>query len=121
MNPAPMSEADAPKQASASASIPFALAGLIFAIYLLTASGHLYLGDAWASLRTAESMVTRGALDVPFDDTFGGKFAKDNKFYVQYGPGVMVHDLVPAVVGRVLSHSVHSDGARKLAFGLPAS
>jgi hypothetical protein len=102
-------------------SIPCALASLLLALYLLTASGHLYLGDAWGSLHTAESLLTRGQLDIAFDGTSGGKFGPDGKFYAQYGVGVMLHDLGPAAAGRLLSKDMPAGPARNLMMGLPAS
>jgi hypothetical protein len=101
------------------------LFALAVATYLMTASGHLYLGDAWSVLRTAEAIVTRGALDIPFDEQHGGAFGPDGLFYCKYGPALVVHMLAPAAAGTLLERALCGPAAtadeRSLAMGLPAS
>jgi len=106
---------------SASRRVARPLFLLLLALYLLTASGHLYLADAWSSLRTAESLITRGQLDIPFDPMFGGKFGPDGRFYSKYGPGTVAHMVLPAFLGRRLDQAVRSKDAKTVAMGLPAS
>lgn len=93
----------------------------LLALYVLTSSGHLYLGDAWSMVRTAQSVVTRGELAIAFDDSFGGKFGPDGRFYSKYPPGVLAHMLVPAAIGDRLERLATTPDARKVLMGLPAS
>ena len=53
-------------------SIPRAFFAVVLAVYLLTGSGRMYLGDAWSVVRTAESVLARGELAIEFDPGFGG-------------------------------------------------
>jgi hypothetical protein len=97
------------------------LFGFLLALYTLTASGHLYLGDAWSMVRTAEALVTRGELAIPFEDGFGGKHGADGKFYAKYPPGVLAHMLVPAAAGHALARASSDANVRKVLTGLPPS
>ena len=99
------------------------LFGFLLVAYLITASGHLYLGDAWAMVRTAESVVTRGTLAIDFDAGFGGKRGPDGRFYAKYGAGIVVHMLAPAAVGHALSLLIPAErvAERRILTGLPAS
>lgn len=105
------------------AAVTRPLFGFLLAAYLITAAGHLYLGDAWSMLRTAESIVTRGQLAIEPDPGFGGKRGPDGRFYAKYGAGVAAHMLVPAAVGHALSELVPPEKKleRALWMGLPAS
>lgn len=99
------------------------LCGFLLAAFLLTGSGHLYLGDAWSMVLTAEAVVTRGQLSIEHQPAFGGKFASDGRFFAKYGPAVAAHMLLPAALGHALEKLLPEGRVeeRRILMGLPAS
>lgn len=105
------------------AAVTRPLFGFLLAAFLVTAAGHLYLGDAWSMVTTAEAVVTRGTLAIEADPGFGGKRGPDGRFYAKYGVGVVVHMLAPAAAGHQLAKLAPPEKKqeRGLLMGLPAS
>jgi len=102
-------------------SIALALFFLYFGLYGLSASGHLYLGDAWSLLETSRAIVLHGTLSIDFDPGFGGTFDDQGRFYSQYGLGAAIGAIPAALAGELLAYLAANPTLDHLLRGLPLS
>jgi hypothetical protein len=73
--------------------------------YLFTAKGYVEVSDTAPSLQTAESIVTRGKLDVPqVPGTFPGA---DGRFYSKYGPGLALAFVPEVAAAHAIARIAH--------------
>ena len=78
--------------------------GLVFVVYLFSCKGYIEVSDTSFSIQTAEAIVTRGALDIPYSEgaTLRGL---DGCSYSKYGIGLPLYFLPWVAAGRVLSRA----------------
>jgi hypothetical protein len=69
--------------------------------YLLTAGGTLGTGDASATFALARSIVDRGRVDVPRDQSLDAWRGPDGRYYLPFGIGQALYDVPFLVAGRV--------------------
>jgi hypothetical protein len=82
--------------------------------YLFTAKGYLEVSDTAPSLQTAESIVTRGKLDVPQEPgTFPGA---DGRFYSKYGLGLALAFVPEVAAAHAAARVAHQSEPELAAF-----
>ena len=71
-------------------------------IYVFTAKGYLTVSDTSFSVQTAEAIVQRGQLDIPY--TAGGTLTwRDGRSYSKYGIGLPLYYVPIVSVSKPLS------------------
>src|SRR5258708_18583401 len=71
-------------------------------IYAFSAKGYLQVSDTSFSLQTAEAIVERGQLDIPYGE--GGTLTwRDGRSYSKYGIGLALYYVPIVAIGKPLA------------------
>src|SRR5271170_2123596 len=79
---------------------------LCLLVYLFSAKGNVEVEDTRYSIETAQAIVTRGQLDIPYSESYTLR-APDGKSYSKYGIGLALYYVPWVAASGVLSRLVH--------------
>jgi hypothetical protein len=97
-----------------AAAMNWRLLSIFVLAYLFTAKGYLEVSDTAPSVQTAESVVTRGKLDVPEEPgTFPGT---DGRFYSKYGLGLALAFVPEVAAAHAAARIAHQSEPELAAF-----
>ncbi len=71
-------------------------------VYVFSAKGYLGVSDTAFSFRTAQAIVSRGQLDIPYAEDYTLK-GRDGRSYSKYGVGLPLYFIPFVVAGNALS------------------
>ena len=75
-------------------------------VYLFSAKGYLEVSDTGFSLETAQAIVNRGALDIPYIKGYT-LAASDGRSYSKYGIGLALYYIPLVAISNLLSRFAH--------------